>query len=50
MGSIADEKGTSATEVEHDAVYAEKAAIQDFKASAIEVCRSPDNLRQLEHN
>lgn len=49
MGSVADEKATAATiEAEHDAVFSEKADINDFKASAIEAENAEHNMTVLQ--
>lgn len=47
MGSIADEKATAAA-YEHDAVFSEKADINDFKASAIEAENAEHNMTVLQ--
>jgi len=49
MGSVVDEKASAALhEQEHDAVFSEKAGINDFKAGAIEAENAEHNMTVLE--
>lgn len=46
--SLDPEKPNHATEVEHDAIYAEKAAVADYKAGAIEAENAEHNMTVME--